>query len=262
MIIPKIYLIGSGNVAWHLAHALIKHSLPLKGIWSRNNLTALELSNSVNVPLLSKNDLPKLQGVFFLCVSDKAIPEIADFLSSKILIHCAGSVPLSVLTAYTNNCGVFYPLQTFSKYRNLTFSDIPILIESSNKEIEKLLISLCHNLSCKNYFYTSEQRLKIHIAAVFANNFSNFMFTLAHYYLIYNHIDTDILKPLIKETFDKINSRLPIECQTGPAIRNDILTIEKHLSALKDTPDLKKFYSFVTESIYLFYRNNEKNTKF
>ncbi len=257
MNLPDIYIIGSGNVAWHITHAFSKHQLPIKGIWSRNTTTALQLSSSSGVSLLTKNELKNREGIFFLIVNDSAIEEIASELYHQILIHCAGSIPLSVLEKYTNQAGVFYPLQTFSVSRIINFSEVPILLESSNNVVGDYLVHICNKLSCNYHIFNSEQRLTVHIAAVFANNFSNLMLSFAQHYLSLNQINPELLHPLIQETFQKAIHQGPLKSQTGPAIRQDINTIKKHLTALENIPELKKFYSFVTEYIQTFYSNHE-----
>ena len=146
------------------------------------------------------------------------------------------------------NYGVLYPLQTFSKRKKTNFRDIPIIIEGSSNSVLNKIKKLSSLLSKKVVVCSSEQRTLIHISAVFTNNFSNFMNIIAEKILKSQNIDVDILNPLIKETADKLNYLSPKEAQTGPAIRNDEITIQKHLNLLKETKYFE-VYNRLTEEI-------------
>ncbi len=251
----NIYLAGSGNVAWHLVYVFAKAGLPVKGIWGRNSDAVNQISKKRAIPVIPEEQFFSLPGIFLLAVSDHAIEEITMRFTHKdiILVHTAGSVSLNVLKQKAVRCGVFYPLQTFSKNRDIHFSGIPVFIEGSDSVVEKLLLHWADVLHAEKHISNSEQRLNIHIAGVFANNFINYMLSCAEIWLQENHLDRDILKPLILETVQKAMEQGAINSQTGPAVRQDCLTIEKHLQQLEHYPDLKNLYSFVTESIVRFY---------
>jgi predicted short-subunit dehydrogenase-like oxidoreductase (DUF2520 family) len=250
-----IYFAGSGNVAWHLANAFMGANLPVKGIWSRNKETAFQLSEKTNIPFINEELFFSQSGIFILAVNDDAIENLASRFTNKniVLIHTAGSVPLNTLDDFTIHSGVFYPLQTFSKNRSIVFSGMPIFIESSDSEIENLLSFWTQKLKAEKHICNSEQRMKIHIAAVFASNFVNYLLSQAEIWLKENRLNMDILKPLISETIQKALKQGAINSQTGPAARQDHSTIEKHIQTLENAPDLKNLYSFVTESIVRFY---------
>ena len=248
MNLQNIFIAGSGNIAWHIAHAFSKANICISGLWSNNNATLKELSNSLNIPILTENEFFNKTGLFFLCVNDSSIDSLAAKCSTNnTLIHCSGSVHISNLTKYSENSGVFYPVQTLKKGIKTNFSKIPILIEYSNENVKQLLTEIAKKLKCKYYYYSSEQRIIIHISAVFANNFSNFMFTLAQEFLKNNKINPNILNDLIKETALKAINYGAFYSQTGPSVRGDKITIEKHLNELNNLPDLKNFYIFVTD---------------
>lgn len=258
MSIPNIYIAGSGNVSWHLIRALKNANIHVSGVWSRNSLKLNELSQTLNIPIISENEFYAQNGLFFLCVNDSSIEKIAsNFRSKSILIHCAGSLPLSILEKYSPNSGVFYPLQTLNKEIEVNFNEIPILLEFSNNEVKQILTTITEKLNCTYFYYSSEQRILVHIAAVLANNFSNLMFALAQDFLQKHQINPSILNPLITETASKAIKYGAYNSQTGPSVRNDSLTIEKHLTILKDLPELKNFYSFVSNYINMYYK--EKN---
>ena len=161
-------------------------------------------------------------------------------------MHTSGSVAINELQ--TKRKGVFYPLQTFSKDVAVDFSNIPVCIEANNAADLKTLNGLASQLTNSVHEISSEQRIKLHLAAVFINNFSNHLYQIAHQICKDDAISFELLKPLIQETANKIRILNPEEAQTGPAMRNDILTMQRHLSDLKD-PIHKKLYQMLSESI-------------
>lgn len=256
-----IYLIGAGNVATHLGIALSKNRVNIKGVWSRNIENASSLSKILNSEFTNNiKDICIEKAIFLICIPDNAISEIAKKINNKssVLIHTSGSTNISVLNKYSNNSGVFYPLQTFSKTKkDINLKKIPVFTESSNICVNKLLKSWCNKIGSKAIDSDSEQRLKIHIAAVFANNFANHMMAIAQELTQKNNIDFELLKPLISETFEKLKTSNPKELQTGPAIRNDSDTINKHLKSLSNNPDFAKIYSFVSKSIIKMHKEDK-----
>jgi len=148
-----------------------------------------------------------------------------------------------------NNCGVFYPLQTFSKNQKINFKDVPICIEANNKKTLNILSNLAKSVSNNIYFTNSEQRKSLHLAAVFACNFTNHLYSISENILKKENIDFEILKPLIIETANKIKNHSPLEMQTGPAIRNDKEIIKEHLKLLKRNKTEQNIYKLLTENI-------------
>jgi predicted short-subunit dehydrogenase-like oxidoreductase (DUF2520 family) len=160
------------------------------------------------------------------------------------------------LSGSTNNYGVFYPLQTFSKSREISFSDIPICIEANQSSTLLKLQQLAGTLSSSVHPINSEERKTLHLAAVFANNFVNHLYSIGSEILQENNLSFDLLKPLIRETAAKIETLHPLEAQTGPARRNDQGVINAQLKLLQDQPEFQKIYSFVTESIYQIHQKH------
>ncbi|MGQ9848026.1 MAG: Rossmann-like and DUF2520 domain-containing protein [Bacteroidales bacterium] len=257
------YIIGSGNIAKHFIKAFSDAQINIGGIWSRNLRAANELSKAFNIPVLKENHLFNLNGIFVLAVADAAIEIVATKINPQaIVIHTSGSTPLNILTQKHENAGVFYPLQTFSKNRCIPFNNIPFLIEYSNDQVKNILENWATKLQTQHFYCSSSDRMKYHLAAVFACNFPNHMIAMAEEWIQLNQLDFELLKPLIVETFTKILEQGAFSSQTGPAIRNDQITIEKHLKALDNHIDLKKMYSFVTESIINFHAKKLKSNEF
>lgn len=253
-----IYVVGSGNVAWNLANAFSKAGIPIHGICSRNKESGFELCKTFNIPCIEEKHIFKLQGIFILAITDKAIEHIASHIDKKsIVIHTSGSTDIAILQKTHHQSGVFYPLQTFNKYKEVDFSTIPILIEYSTNDIKSLLYLWAYKLNTQVTDCNSADRMKYHVAAVFACNFVNHMLAITENWLNENHLDINLLKPLINETVHKALQQGAYISQTGPAIRNDQITIEKHLKALESHVNLKKIYSFVTESIVSFHTKNQ-----
>jgi predicted short-subunit dehydrogenase-like oxidoreductase (DUF2520 family) len=247
----KISIIGAGNVAWHLSKNLFGNGFKILQVFSRNIETAQKITNKIGAqPINSMSKLSNQADIIIICVSDSAIPDIISQIpfEPKLIVHTAGSVPVSALKKF-KNYGVFYPLQSFTKNVELDISNVPFCIEANNDSNKNQLISLAKKLSNSVYELNSEQRLQCHIAAVFANNFSNHMFHVAEQILAEKEIPFDIIKPLISETAKKVQSITPGLTQTGPAVRNDEQTIAAHLKLLSSA-SLEKIYSFVSQNIW------------
>lgn len=255
MEIKKVVIIGSGNVATNLAEALFNAKIKIIQIISRTLENAKQLANIVNCEYATDLGAIKKADLYIISTSDDSIKSIANHveLKNKFVVHTAGSVPVDILSVNSDNFGVFYPLQTFKKKTIENFKEIPICIEASNNkrlsQLEKLALTISKNI----YFLNSKQRLKIHVSAVFVNNFINHLMAITNDYINNENINKDILKPLLNKTFKNISNKNPAEIQTGPAIRNDQLTIQKHLDLLEDNTNMQKIYKALTDSIINFY---------
>lgn len=251
----KVSFIGSGNVAWHLAPALDNVGYPVREVYSHNPKHAAALVGRlyeayVNISLDFSASTSK---IFIIAVSDDVLQDVAQKLilpDDAIVVHTSGSQPLSILDdAGSQNMGVFYPLQTFTKTKKIDFKNVPLFVESENNDVEKALIKMAKALSGKVKRINSEERKALHVAAVFASNFSNHMLTIAREIAKQNDLDFDLLKPLIAETLNKSLDIGPQKAQTGPAVRGDFEILERHMEFLKENPELAEIYKVVSQHI-------------
>lgn len=246
----NIVFIGAGNVATHLALALKNIGHNIVQVFSRTLVSAKTLANNVNAEYTNelKNITPNAD-IYFYTVPDDALPLTIEHIPLKkgIHIHTAGSVSIDIFIQFQHNYGVLYPLQTFSKNKNINIQEVPFLLEANNKYVKEILIDITKNLSNKFFEVNSQERQRIHLSAVFACNFTNHMFVLAD--KILGDIPFEILKPLITETFSKIQVLSPTQAQTGPAKREDYGIMKKHLQFLKDNEEYKQLYKKISESI-------------
>ena len=256
--IRKIALVGAGNLATQLGIALKKTGFDIVQVYSRTEKSAMKLAVTLGCPFTSSLNDMKFADLIIVSVKDDALKTILEHLRANgaIVVHTAGSVPMEMLANCTQNYGVFYPLQTFSKGRNVHFSDIPICLEASSPKIFDELRVVAGRLSETVRAISSEERRILHLAAVFTCNFVNHLYHLGDHLLQENDLEFDLLKPLIRETAEKVMTMKPAEAQTGPAVRFDETIINKHLNLLTDHPELKKIYSFVSESIYKTHKNS------
>lgn len=256
--INSISIIGSGNVAWHLAHAFYRAGLDILHVISRNVKTSDELARNVQAEVRGLDDhIQPLPDLFILCVSDDAIPELVKKFTvfEKPIVHTSGTTGIEVFSEYTNS-GVLYPLQTFTKGKSLEYEKIPFFIEANIKELELQLIQFAKRVSFDVRPMDSIQRRKVHMAAVFACNFSNHMMHIAEKMLEEMGIGPDILLPLIAETYSKAGKMDAGTAQTGPAVREDMATLEKHLELLEPGTREYDIYKMVSENI-IAYKKNE-----
>lgn len=259
--IQNVIMIGAGNLATQLALCLHEKGITVKQVFSRTPESAQKLAQKVNARYTTNlSELDKNADLFLIAVKDSAILEILENIrleEDQLIAHTAGSVPMNILSGFTLNYGVFYPLQTFSKNRRIEFSDIPICIEANHPSNLVKLQFLAEKLSNTVRQINSDERKTLHLAAVFANNFVNHFYALSAQILQDKKLKFDLLKPLIHETAAKIATMQPIEAQTGPAKRNDQNVIQDHLKMLHEKPEFRKIYSFVTESIFQFHQKHQ-----
>lgn len=248
----KIVLIGAGNVATHLALAFQKSGQVVIQVYSKQFENAVGLAKKLNCGYTdSLKAIDKTADIYIIAVKDDAVAEVAEQLKlrGKIVAHTSGSVEMAVLKSSSSNYGVFYPLQTFSKSNKVNMRAVPLCLEASNSATLKTLSTLAECISNNVQRINSEQRRTIHLAAVFACNFSNHMYAIAETILKSNSLSLDILKPLIEETAKKIQHASPVEMQTGPAVRNDKKTMDSHLQLLGERKEYKKLYQLISKSI-------------
>lgn len=250
--IKNIILIGAGNVATQLGFALLDAGFKIVQVYSRTQTSVELLAEKLSADFTISIDEINLEAdLYIISLTDEATGEICKKLDlhDKFVIHTSGSLPMDILSAVSNSFGVFYPLQTFSKSRNINFQDIPLCLEANSQENLDLLIKLAKKISEKIYEINSGQRKILHLAAVFACNFPNFMYSIARKILIGADLDFELLKPLIRETAEKVQTINPAKAQTGPAIRGDRKIMEQHLELLKDNKEMYDLYKFLSQRI-------------
>lgn len=245
MSIKNVAFAGSGNLAWHLALGLKSKGYRIRSIWSREYSNAVILAKNCGAMACQEiSGLCQDTDMIIIAVADKAIGDVAQSIGEfdGIVVHTAGSVSMDILKGNLKNYGVFYPLQTFSKGIPVDFGAVPFFLESSSDEVLKALKQVALKLSAKVYEADSKQRILLHVAAVFAGNYSNLMYMIGNEILKNSGLPVDILHSLIQETARKAVSNDPFEMQTGPARRHDTPTIENHISALASMPEFADLY--------------------
>ena len=251
----NVSFIGSGNLAWHLAPALDNTDYSVQEVYSQNaNHASALVEKLYHAQVKSSLDFSLSPSkIFIIAVSDDVIVEVAQEIilpENAILLHTSGSQPLSVLSyAAASRVGVFYPLQTFTKNRKVEFKEIPFCIESKDTETEKVLLNMAKAISKKVYKITSQERKALHVAAVFASNFTNHMLTISRDILLDNKLDFELLKPLIAETINKTLSLGPDQAQTGPAKRGDLEILDKHLEFLQNDEAVAEIYKVISQHL-------------
>ena len=249
-----IAIIGSGNLAWHLAPELENVGHRVVELFTRQSKNAKALQKrlynaEINLSLDFSNSEAE---IFIVCISDDAIEEVAQEIAlpeNAIIVHTSGSQSISKLGfVASEHIGAFYPLQTFTKIKRISFDDIPILIEAENSHTTNTLQKLAKSISKKVIAVSSEDRMAVHVSAVFACNFTNHLFEVSDQILNTHGFEFDLLRPLIAETINKSLEIGPRKAQTGPAVRGDMETLDNHMEFLKGN-DYRKVYKMITDLI-------------
>jgi predicted short-subunit dehydrogenase-like oxidoreductase (DUF2520 family) len=244
--------VGAGNVATHLGIALKKQGHRIIQVFSRTIESARKLSVKLDATFITKlNELDYSADIYLFCLKDDVLLDALKQTSfnNQILVHTSGSLPLGIFKGFGFHYGVIYPVQTLIKERNLDLSAGPFCVEADTPYAEDILKNLALGLTPQVHLVNSEKRKIIHLAAVFACNFTNHMYAIADRLMRENGLNFDLLKPLIRETAAKILEMDPETAQTGPAKRGDNQILEDHVQLLKDLPAIQKIYTFVSESI-------------
>jgi predicted short-subunit dehydrogenase-like oxidoreductase (DUF2520 family) len=248
----NIVILGAGNVATHLSRHLHAQGHIIDCVWSRTEESARKLAESVNAPTVSTfRDLPREADFYLLAVPDDVIAKVAKEASDcqGIWLHTAGSLPMDVFEGLYAEYGVLYPIQTLSRERPVRLGNIPFLVEGSSPEVAEKVHKLALSISGRVQMADSNSRLSIHLAAVFANNFPTYLVHIAEQILKEKNLPVSMLDPLLEETFHKIDSMGAKDAQTGPAVRNDQLTMKRHRELLKNHPEWEKLYTFISREI-------------
>lgn len=250
-----IAFIGAGNLAWHLAPALENLGHRVAFVNNRNHKAREALINRLyNAQPHSTLDFSDCRvNLIVLAVSDGAIHEVASELvlpDGCILVHTSGSTDMEkLMRAVPEHAGVLYPLYSFSRNDKVNFHDIPFFIEASDLSTEKLLLQLGKELTKYVFKLSSRDRAKLHLAAVFANNFSNHMLSIAEQIISSEKLPFELIQPMVMGSMQKAFTMGPFQSQTGPAIRCDNDTMTKHLNLLSDNPDLSEMYFMISNHI-------------
>lgn len=250
----KVVFIGAGNLATNLGKALFRAGHEIVQVYSRTEESARALADVLKcVYTTDLLEVVRSADIFIISVKDSALPAVASSLQTgregQFFVHTAGSMPMDTLPF--ERCGVFYPMQTFSKNKKVDFSVIPCFVEAKDDNDLQLLKTLALTISDTVYELDSENRKYLHLAAVFCCNFANHCFGLgARLLQEHGNVPFSVMLPLIDETAAKLYSMSPREAQTGPAVRWDTNVMDKQLQLLADAPDMQKIYELFSKSIH------------
>ena len=251
----EIVIIGTGNAATILGKKLKGAGHRIVQIYGRNPTAASKLAYELESESTNYQSIINQHAdIYLIAVSDNAIVDVLSKLNlpKRPIVHTAGSVSLNALQPFSPYFGVFYPLQSLKKGVSDS-PDIPILIDANDDYTLDILETLAKSISTNVTVANDEKRLKLHLAAVFCNNFANHIYHLIQKYCEEEGLDFRLLVPLIQETSNRLNHNFPAHSQTGPAIRKDVNTLNKHLSLLNTHPHLKDLYELFTKSIQKFH---------
>ena len=255
MTLPEIDIIGTGSLAMSLAPALEQAGMVINNVYGRNIQSSKKIADNLYqaYPTTSFDFTSSKSRLFIIAVADNAVEEVSRELvlpENAIVAHTSGPLSISVL-GYTAspNIGVFYPLQTFSSQKRVSFDEVPLLIEGDNNITRKVLKSIARKLSNTVHETSSAQRRMIHLAAIFAANFTNSLLVQSNTLLEKADADLDILAPLLEETIRKSLAIGPIGAQTGPAARGDLEVLDQHMELLERYPDMQEVYQLISQQI-------------
>ena len=253
----KVILIGAGNLATHLGKAIFAAGHDVVQVFSRTMQSATALASEVGAqPVSDISDVRSDADLYVVSVKDSAIVELIPVLckgkETKVFLHTAGSIPMDVFQGMALHYGVLYPMQTFSKSKEVDFSEIPCFIEANDDYAHTMIADMAHELSGNVYELSSADRKYLHLSAVFACNFVNHCYAISEKILADHGIPFDVMLPLIDETARKVHELSPREAQTGPAVRFDENVIRMQAALLKNQPQIKDIYERLSLGIHRF----------
>jgi predicted short-subunit dehydrogenase-like oxidoreductase (DUF2520 family) len=254
----RISFIGAGKVAGALSRKMYSSGCNIRKIVSRNGRNGRALAGECDASWSSEYDFSDSEELIIASVPDDKLSEILYRIKcpdNTVVAHTAGSLGLDVFPPHLKHTGVFYPLQTFSENREISFNDLPFFLESSDPYSAGILNDIAELTGGKTYFIDTDHRRLLHVAAVFVSNFTNFMLTAGKQISEKAGFSFEVLEPLINETVMKALEAGPEDSQTGPAYRSDKRTIKRHIDLLSFSPELQGIYKEVTKSILKFYKN-------
>jgi predicted short-subunit dehydrogenase-like oxidoreductase (DUF2520 family) len=248
----NIVFIGAGNLATHLATVMHQKGMHIVQVYSHTAENAAVLAKQLGCDSTSGlKQLNPTADLYVFALKDAFLLEVLAQIAPNngLWVHTAGSVPMDIFAPYASRYGVLYPMQTFSKQRKVNFNEIPLFLEANSEKEEEILKQIAYSITPNIQILSSERRKALHLAAIFACNFTNHCYTLAANLLKEQDVPFEILLPLIQETAEKVLSMPPHTAQTGPAIRYDQNVIESHLQSLT-SPNLKNIYQLMSASIH------------
>lgn len=253
----QVIILGSGNMAFAILTSCLNTDVEIVGIFSKTKENSIALSNNFNVKAYqSISEIPTNADLYLLCINDDSINEVANNLPivDGLVVHCSGLKPISELNKQINQA-VFWPIESINKNSFSDFKNTPICIEANSEENYRIIEAFADRLSKNVNKISSAERQYLHLAATITNNFSNHLIALAKQELDFQHLDYTILKHLLTKAINNSFNFEPSKIQTGPAIRNDISTMQKHLSLLQNT-HTKDLYELMSKSIFELKENN------
>jgi predicted short-subunit dehydrogenase-like oxidoreductase (DUF2520 family) len=255
-----IVIIGSGNAATALGHLCHRGGHKILQVFGRNMVTVDALASAIEAaPVYQWSDITPEAALYIVALPDTAIPTLYEnfTLQKGMVVHTAGAVPMQALNKVARNYGVLYPLQSLHK-KVMSYSNIPLLVDGNTPEDKTLIADFAATLSGKVAYANDEERIKLHVAAVWVNNFANHLYTIAWDFCHENQLDYSLLLPMMEETVSRQYHGKPADFQTGPAIRGDQATIVKHLSLMEGKPEWQELYQILTNKITRYYQKEDK----
>ena len=262
----KVSLIGAGNLATQLGKSLRSAGVPVCQVFSRTEEAASTLAEILDADWLTDITLLRNDAdIYVISVKDSVlcslIPEVCKGREDKLFLHTAGSMPMRCFEGQARHYGVFYPMQTFSKRHDVCFADIPVFIEGNTQETEASIRNFAGLLSHRVVSLSSVDRQYLHLAAVWACNFTNYCYSVASGILDEHGVPFDVLLPLIDETMQKIHNISPADAQTGPAVRGDRNVMERQLELMNGKENLQDLYRMLSEGINNLTHSSDLNKK-
>lgn len=250
-----VAIIGAGNLGFNLALALYRHGFRVIQIYSRTKESAKPLAEKIETEWTTDiQSITTKAAIYFLALKDSILKDYIPLLTkgreSALWVHTAGSISMDVWKGHANRYGVFYPMQTFSKQREVDFKELFIFLEAADKDDVELLKAIALSLTKKVHEIDSDRRKKLHLAAVYACNFVNHLYNLSNDILKTADIPFESMLPLIDETARKVHKLTPQQAQTGPAVRYDKNVIDAHMALLNTKPYMQEIYRMISQSIY------------
>lgn len=247
----NVVMIGTGNVATVLCKLMYAKGHSIKQVVGRDEIKVNQLANLVQAEsCIDIKNIKRDADIYIIAIVDDAVADVVNelYLQDKLLIHTAGSLSKHVLQNASSNYGVLWPLQTLRKETN-HLPEIPFIVDGSSELVINRLQNFAQTLSSKCFVANDEARIQLHLGAVVVSNFTNHLFALADDFCKKEQLDFQLLLPLINETVLRLANHAPKDVQTGPAVRGDFETVEKHLQFLNNYPELQEFYNIFSKRI-------------